>query len=163
MMKEIKNYEGRYSVTDEGQVWSHRSNKFLKPNDIGKGYLQVTLYNSKTRKSFLVHRIVADEFVDNPNNYTEINHRNGNKFDNTIGNLEWFSRSENMKHAHDNRLAIAKKGEEQWYSKLTDEEVIEIKELLKISDITQKQIAELYGVSQSNISIIKCDKGWKHI
>ena len=62
-MKEIKNYEGRYSATEEGRIFSHLTNKFLTPCDSGKGYLYVTLTDGKGhRQSKKIHRIIAETF-----------------------------------------------------------------------------------------------------
>ena len=107
----IKGYEGFYDISSFGRVKSIErkvSNghglvllheRFLKPNILAKGYFQVTLYNGKTRKSFQVHRLVAEAFIPNENNYPQINHKNGNKQDNCVENLEWCDNSMNQLHA----------------------------------------------------------------
>ena len=109
--KDIKGYEGIYQVSSIGQVRSvvrqvsnghgmtEHPERLLKPNTLAKGYYQVTLYKDNKRKSFQVHRLVAQAFVDNPNNMPQVNHINGNKQDNTFSNLEWCDNSENQKHA----------------------------------------------------------------
>ena len=107
----IKGYEGFYDISSFGRVKSIErkvSNghglvllheRFLKPNILAKGYFQVTLYNGKTRKCFQVHRLVAEAFIPNDNNYPQINHKNGNKQDNRVENLEWCDNSMNQLHA----------------------------------------------------------------
>ena len=89
-MKEIKNYEGRYSATEEGRIFSHLTNKFLTPCDSGKGYLYVTLTDGKGhRQSKKIHRIIAETFLPNPNNLPCVNHKDQNTKNNNLENLEW--------------------------------------------------------------------------
>ena len=97
---EIQGYEGLYSVTSDGRVWSHKTNKWLKPARTDRGYMSVRL-NGKTQS---VHRLVALTFCENLHSKTCINHINGDKADNRAVNLEWCSYSENHKHAFDTKL-----------------------------------------------------------
>lgn len=97
--KEIPKFP-MYSVTDQGQIYSEHSNRFLTPElNKSKGYLRVTLYVEGKRKKLLVHVLVAESFIPNPDNKPYINHINGNKLDNSVGNLEWVTHAENMSHA----------------------------------------------------------------
>lgn len=98
-----------YEVSNYGNVRHKKRKNNLKPNDKGKGYKQLHCRIEGKRKVFYIHRLVAQEFCDNPNNYKEINHKNGKKNDNNSNNLEWCSRSENMKHALNNGLYCLKK------------------------------------------------------
>lgn len=98
--KEITEYEGLYAVSCNGSVRSLRSGRNLTQRDDGHGYSNVTLtvnYNQKNKK---VHRLVAEEFIPNPENKKTINHIDGNKNNNNITNLEWATYSENHKHAY---------------------------------------------------------------
>ena len=162
-MKPIKDYEGLYSVTEDGQVWSHRNEKFLKPNIRNDGYLHITLCKHSNMKYFLIHRLVLKHFVLNPNNKQFCNHKNGVKSDNRINNLEWVTRSENMKHAFRTGLRVAPKGEKHPYSKLTEESVGEIRKLLEKGKLLQKEIGEKFGVTNHTINKINTDRNWKHI
>jgi len=97
--KDIPNYEGMYQVSNNGRVKSFRKSTkfhckneyFLKPTVINSGYGVVTLYKDSTRRKFLVHRLVAEAFLPNPNNYPQINHKDENKLNNNVCNLEWCS------------------------------------------------------------------------
>lgn len=100
--KPIKNYPN-YIISDSGIVKNITRNKILS-FDCGQ-YLRVTLYREGSSKKFLVHRLVAETFIPNPNNFPEVNHIDGNKRNNSVYNLEWVSHSENLKHAYKNGLA----------------------------------------------------------
>ena len=102
-MKDIKNYEGLYAVTSCGKVYSYKNKIFLKPNPIKNNYLQVTLYKNGIRKNFLVHRLVAEAYLPNPNNLSEVNHKNENKKDNYLNNLEWCDRINNCNYGSRNQ------------------------------------------------------------
>lgn len=106
--RDITGYEGSYQVSSLGRVKSlawpghHKNDKILKPFGNGSGYCVVCLYDREARKKvkkFLVHRLVAEAFLANPDNKTEVNHKSGVKNDNSISNLEWATKSENMMHA----------------------------------------------------------------
>ena len=94
-MKDIKNYEGLYAITPEGEVWSYRNKRFLKPMDNGKGYLYVNLFRDNEKKNYLIHRLVGEAYIPNPENLPEINHKDENKTNNCLQNLEWCDRKYN--------------------------------------------------------------------
>lgn len=97
-MKEIIGFPG-YFITEDGRVWSDKSNRFIKLFENKKGYLQVQLYYNGHRNHPYVHRLVAKAFVENPNpeNYNQVNHINGIKHDNNFTNLEWCNGKINMR------------------------------------------------------------------
>lgn len=99
--KDITGYEGKYQVSNLGNVKSlnYRGNgkeRILKPRPVSStGYLAVTLSNSDTQKTLKVHRLVAQAFIENPNNKPCVDHINTNKTDNRADNLRWVTRKEN--------------------------------------------------------------------
>lgn len=99
-MKWIEGYEGLYKVSSEGTVCSFQNGKIriLKPRNSG-GYLQVTLCKDGEVKSFLVHRLVALAYIENPENKPQINHVDGDKKNNSVENLEWTTAGENIRHS----------------------------------------------------------------
>ena len=105
--KDINGYDGIYQINSDGQILSLNTNKVLKPHSDKDGYLLINLYKHKVSKSFKVHRLVADHFIDTEKKET-VNHKDGNKKNNKVDNLEWASRSENNKHAFDNGLKTQK-------------------------------------------------------
>lgn len=105
-MRDIKGYEGLYAVTSCGRVWSYKSKMFLSTWDNGKGYIYVCLCNNGERKNFRVHRLVAEAFLDNPNGYQEVNHKDENKKNNALPNLEWCSRKYNCNYGSRNKKKV---------------------------------------------------------
>jgi hypothetical protein len=97
-MQDIRGYEGLYAITTDGKVWSYRKQKFLKNYTTEDGYLYVTLYKNKKRKTIKIHRLVAETFIANPNNLPEVNHKSEIKTDNRMENLEWITKRGNANY-----------------------------------------------------------------
>jgi len=109
--KDIEGYEGRYQISNYGQVRSvdrfvnslfgentiKRKGKVIKPFLVGRGYCSVMLGYKGAKK--YVHRLVAESFLINPNKLEQVNHKNGIKTDNNVQNLEWVNQSKNMIHS----------------------------------------------------------------
>ena len=102
--KPIIGYENLYQVSNLGKIKSLKRNIILKPSHNRKGYLQIILYKNKNKKVGRIHRLVAEAFIPNENNFTDVNHIDGNKHNNKVENLEWCNRSYNLKHAYENGL-----------------------------------------------------------
>ena len=111
--KEIKGYEGKYIISNYGEIISlpryKRNNskfQYVQPREICKytnpknGYVYVYLYNNGVYKNVRLHKLVAKTFIPNPNNLPQVNHKDGNKLNNHVKNLEWCTASENIKHAY---------------------------------------------------------------
>lgn len=90
--KKIKNKEN-YSVNEKGQIKNDKTNRILKPHKGTSGYYQIML--GRKTSPLYVHRLVAETFIENPNNLPQVDHINGNKLDNRVENLRWVSVSEN--------------------------------------------------------------------
>ena len=88
-MRDVKGYEGLYAVTSCGKVWSYMSQKFLTPFNNARGYLKVGLFKNGKVKNFYVHRLVTDAYLPNPDNLPQVNHKDENKANNCLQNLEW--------------------------------------------------------------------------
>lgn len=97
-MKDIKNYEGLYAITSCGRVWSYTSKKFLRPIKQTLGYLTVALSKNGSVRIHLVHRLVAEAYIPNPDNLPEVNHKDECKTNNCIKNLEWCTRQYNSNY-----------------------------------------------------------------
>ena len=109
-MNDVKGYEGLYAVTSCGKIWSYRRQKFLKPATVRGGYLQVKLFKNEKSKQFYVHRLVAEAYLPNLENLPEINHKDENKANNCLQNLEWCDAKYNSNYGTRNdRLASSNK------------------------------------------------------
>ena len=106
-MIQIRN--SNYSITESGRVINNKTGREKAASIDGCGYPLINLYINKIRYVFRIHRLVAECYLDNPNNYEVVNHINGIKSDNHYSNLEWCTRSHNMQHAYDTGL-FKKKG-----------------------------------------------------
>lgn len=176
--KDIKNYEGSYQVSDLGRVKSlarivesrkgvfvNKKELILKTAKNRKGYLCVKLCkvvdNFSVSKKGIIHRLVANEFLENPFNKPQVNHKNGIKYDNRVDNLEWATGSENVIHSLSNKLKVPQKGSEHGMSKLTEKEVLEIRAIGRTK--TLKEVGKIYNVDLSLISLILLNKIWNHI
>lgn len=166
--KNIKGYPN-YMVSNLGRVKSLNYNhtgieKIMKPSVSKRGYLLICLRKNRKVKYFKVHRLVAEAFIKNPNNYPQVNHKNEIKDDNRVENLEYCDAKYNSNYGTRNkRVAEAKKGK-----KLSEETKNKISEanskpVLQINKNTSEVIAEFpsikeverqLGFSKSNIS--KC-------
>lgn len=144
--KTITNFEN-YEVSNYGQVRSkqYSKNRILKP-EILKGYLRVTFSKNNMQTRFLVHRLVASNFIENLDQKKCVNHIDGNKLNNNLSNLEWVTYSENEIHSY-NSL-----GKINPIRKLKDKDVIYIKNnSIKGKNSNIKDIAKLFKVNISTI------------
>lgn len=105
--KDIPGYEGLYKVSSRGRIWSNRNSLYLKPAVDKLGYFVVILYSAGRRKTIRVHRLVALAFIPNPNSYKEVNHKDENKANNNIENLEWCTRAYNVNYGTARQRAAA--------------------------------------------------------
>lgn len=181
--RQIVGYENWYEVSNLGRVRSldriiiykngrkrkHKS-KYLNSSSCYKYPIVVLYSKNKLGKIFLIHRLVAEHFIPNPNRKKTVNHKNGNKKDNRAENLEWSSYKENNIHALKNGLRKKSgEGEKSPYHKLTKEDVLSIRKKYKkgINDTNRGyslyMLADEYGVGSTTIFSIIKRKTWKHI
>jgi len=96
--KNIKEFDN-YLVSNKGRIMNGKTGKILKPRDDRRGYEKVDLYQNGKSKSLKVHRIVAQAFIDNPNDLETVNHIDENKHNNNVENLEWMSNGDNIRYS----------------------------------------------------------------
>ncbi|MCM3314862.1 NUMOD4 motif-containing HNH endonuclease [Psychrobacillus sp. MER TA 17] len=158
MMEEWRKIEGfpNYSVSNLGGIRNDKFNRVLNPFDAG-GYEHVSLWADNKRSDKKVHRLVAIAFLENRENKLEVNHIDGDKKNNSVSNLEWATRLENMRHAKITGLrdGINLRGSNNGMSKFTDSQ----RDVVVEDQRTLQQIADDYGVTKQAIWYIK--KTWK--
>ena len=149
--KPIPESNGRYCVSNLGRI-SHFINGIRRPIIDGHGYYKTTFQVGKRIKHFKIHVLVCREFIGKRPNGLDINHKDAKKSNNSITNLEYTTRSENIKHSYNLGLQPDNSGENNGQSKLKKSDVVQIRNL-KNMGWTQCSIARKFGVSTSNIDL----------
>lgn len=136
--KDIIGYENEYQINQFGEIRTLKDSPKLKKYDVLKpqiskrnGYVYQMLYKNGKEKLLRVHRLVAMAFLPNPNNLPQVNHKDGNKQNNSVDNLEWCEQSDNMKHAYKNGLQIPSENQRKAIintNKLKQKKVCQIKD-----------------------------------
>ena len=143
-----------YDITRNGIVINRHTKKIVKPQINGTGYYRVSIGG---RLEF-VHRLVAKLYVPNPENKPQVNHKDGNKLNNSADNLEWVTNRENSIHALKNGWMHIE--ERHQFAKLNRKQVAFIK---SHDEMTRKELAELFNVSAKTISDIRNGRTWKTV
>lgn len=107
--KDIDGFD-KYEISNLGNIRNKKNKKMRAFSEHRDGYLKVILFNCGKRHYFQVHRLVAITFIRNDENLPVVNHKNGNKSDNRVENLEWCTVADNTKHAYDSGLAKGHNG-----------------------------------------------------
>ena len=139
-----------YEVSDLGRI--RNGKRILAGSYHSDGYIFTNIRGDQIP----IHRFVAGAFIPNPDNKPEVNHKDGNKMNNSVSNLEWVTRSENLKHAV--RLGLRPKGLSTYKGKFTEEQREEIKNYWNSGEYSRREIAKLYGVSHTCINDILNNK-----
>jgi len=160
--------EGIYLTSNKGRFRRimHRknpTNRLIKPfiHDDGDGYVQVSTHYLGNQICHLAHRVVAIAFIPNPLNLPEVNHKDGNKSNNCVENLEWCTSLENVRESWRMGLSKPQKGEAHGNSTLTEKDVLEIRAIGRT--MSAREIATLYGVNEQAIHKIRTGQRWKHL
>ena len=161
--KDIPGFEDDYQASNLGRIRRVIKNKelfFIRTLIVSnRGYHIIHFSINGISKMCRVHRLVAQTFIPNPENKPQINHIDGNKINNHIGNLEWCTAKENDKHAVATGLS-SKVGERNANSKLKS---FQVRVIRKIDDMTEFEIAKIFNISRANVGRIKRKEYWKHI
>lgn len=164
MLKPIKGYEGQYSIDEGGNVHNLKTNTILKHILKKNGYLVITLYSENPRYYQVgIHRLLAIAFIPNPHDKKEVNHKDGNKQNNNLDNLEWVTSRENNIHALKTGLRRINHGEKHNWCKTTTEELARlVKENIKLG-LTNRQIANKLNIPHYNVYDIRVGKSWSWV
>ena len=178
--KDVVGFEGLYQVSNLGRVKSldrvlsiktsnqvvsfsclrTKKGKVLKPVNRGRGYLCVSLSDRDRCRLVNIHLIVAEAFLEKPRPDKVINHKDGNKANNTLENLEWVSTSEN--HLHAVNFLGQLRGDTHGMSKLTEDQAKQIKSLRKLG-YSAKILSEMFNIGESQVKRISSGKSWKYL
>ena len=159
-MHTIKNFSS-YTVDEDGNIYSYKSNKFLKTRVDISGYVTINIQDDSDRnRTKMVHRLVAEAFIPNPENKPEVNHIDTNKQNNNVSNLEWVTSKENKAHAYLNNLYPI--GEDHGNAVLKESIVVTICEMLQ-AGVRNKDISERLNVHKDVISHIKIGDIWREV
>ena len=152
-----KKYSEKYEASTDGHIRNAKTKRVLH-EFVGKdGYLR-TQFDGKTR---LVHRAIAQTFIENPDNLPEVNHINGCKSDNSVSNLEYCTRNDNLRHAYEHNLRNAKRTSNA-RCKLTEDDVAYIKKYYIRGDIENgaTALANRFGVARQTICAVVSGQNW---
>ena len=171
--KDIKGFEGLYQISNYGRVKSleriivKKNNLMqfipqnIRINILIKGYYRVVFCKKGIKINMPVHRLVSMEFIPNPENKPFVNHKDGNKLNNCVENLEWCTSSENTIHAYNNNLTNSH-SENHHSAKLKNIDIPKIIELHK-NGTKQTEIALIFNISTSVINSIIKKRKWNHV
>ena len=154
------NLKFNYYITDDGKVWSERTQKFLSFQYDKNGYVKVQMRSTDNKSHrYSVHRLVLENFkpVENMENL-QVNHIDGDKKNNNLTNLEWTTSEKNIRHAIDNNLRATINGA----SKLTPEQVIEIYRRATNGE-RNIDLGKEFNIHPDQVGRIKNKKAWKEI
>lgn len=154
-----------YLVSKHGDVFSIKKGlpKKMKPQKQKNGYLLIHLHLNGKSYYRWIHRMVAEVFIPNPNNKPQINHKDGNKENNKVPNLEWVTAKENIQHAYLNKLHPTSKGENSPNAKLSVDDVRDISSMIESNKYTLKEISQKTNISYYSIYLIYMKKEWTEI
>ena len=161
--KDIPGYPG-YKASDDGQIASFKkysSGYIMAQHKSTNGYMRVNLQHGDKSTCAGVHRFVAMAFIPNPDNLPEVNHKNGDKTDNRVENLEWVTSSQNHLHAYRElgKQSAAKGKHFDRRAKLTPTEV----RLIRTSNLGLSELAEYFGINESSVYNVRKKRTYKYI
>ena len=159
--KPVKGFENYYKISNTGKIFSIKKGRLKATSYNQDGYERTSLFvHTKKTKHASIHRLVAEAFIPNPNNYTDVNHIDGNKKNNRISNLEWCTRSYNRYHAF--KLGLASNaGERNPAAKLTVQDVIYIRKYYKSSNV--RELSKMFNINRTRIWAIATGKSWRSV
>lgn len=164
-IEDIEGFEGRYAISSSGRVWSYpkgtnsKEGCWMKPDMSRNGYPSVSLMVKGSKVRFLVHRLVAEKFIQKSDESLQVNHINGDKTDCRVENLEWVTASQNRQHAWETGLQKASElhketARKAGYSRrlFTMSQAKRIRLIYESKWMSQYELADMYGTSQAVIN-----------
>lgn len=168
--KDIKGFEGMYQISNLGRVktlnYKNTGEERIRANSLTRdGYIKVRLLHKGKDKTARVHRLVAEAFIPNKENKDTVNHIDGDKTNNNVNNLEWADRKQQMLHAYKLGLKKPEDGIKNGNSRLSKEQILEIRKIYKPRDKEYNTIAlgKIYGVCDTVIGDIVNFRTYKNV
>lgn len=162
----MKQYQQtNYFLNEKGEIYSNYSGELRKLATTinNKGYECITLYIEQKKVTKKIHRMLLETFKPTEDKSLQSNHIDGVKTNNHIDNLEWVTASRNLEHSYEINLREPMKGEKNCGAKLTEIEVKQLKGLYLTGQYKQKELAEIFLISDSQVSRIVNNNQWKHL
>lgn len=151
-----------YEVSDFGRIRNIHTNKILKSHRLNTGYLGITIYLKKRRVHKMLHILIVRSFRGLPQPGFETNHKDSDRMNCALSNLEYVTHGQNIKHGYDYGFKIKPKGSLHGCAKLSEHDILAIRNLVQ-NGIKQRAIAEQYRIDQSSVSLIISGRTWNHI
>lgn len=176
--RDVVGWEDLYSISNFGRLKTKEKylnspnckrgirfipEKMIRARVYNSGHLRATLHRENKCVTKLVHRLVAEAFLPRIEGKNWVNHKDCNKLNNQVDNLEWCTPSENVQHAWANGRMPIIRGEDKINAKLTEEQVIEVRRVYALGGISQDKLALLYSVKRGCIKSIVENKSWKYL
>lgn len=158
--KPVISYEGWYSISNFGNIrrekenWHGRKGYLIKPCADKAGYSIVVLCKNGKTKTFKQHVLVARNFIGERPEGLVINHKDGNKTNNHVDNLEYVTQSENEFHAYRNGFKFGQSGMNNPMTKISDDDVLAIRLQHRNGNISRSEIGRVYGISEAQVGKI---------
>lgn len=145
-----------YTIYEDGRIHNDTNGKWIRGTSIDNHnrYVKIHLGTDEAGKFLPLHRLVAQIFIPNPNNYPQVNHIDGNRYNNAASNLEWCTAKQNIRHCWDTGLHMRQHGEMSGTSKLTDEEAKWVYSF-RDSGLTPKQFVNRYRFYKINLNSVR--------
>jgi hypothetical protein len=157
----LNNEPTRYLISNKGFVFNEETNRLQAFTIQNNGYIRVTMCHNGKRYKDLMHRLVANYFIENPNNLPQVNHKNGNKHDNSVDNLEWVTPRDNVIHSYNTHLNHS--GEKCNLAKVTDIQIHHVCKLLEENELTIPEIADITNTTKRIVKHVLNHDSWNRI
>ena len=149
-------------IAIDGAITSKYNGKVMSTYKDKKGYHHITLHIgkvTKTRKTFLVHRLVAQKYIPNPLNLPQVNHKDGNKSNNSVDNLEWCTGQQNVDHSVLNKLIPL--AQRKVNSKCSEEDILEIRRLRNDEHLNYYELGKQFKIAYQTAHKICTNQTYK--
>lgn len=157
----LNGHQTKYIVSTEGNVYNSVTMHQLHPAVTNRGYRRLLIYYNGYRRHMSVHRLVADAFLPNPLQLPEVNHKNGDKSDNSVYNLEWCTAEYNVKHSFDTGLNHS--GEENHNAGMSNETARRIAQCFEDNQLTMTEISRYFDIPKRSIKHMLYGDCWKRV